>query len=116
MQAYRKDTPQLGEATFRDGVRLRVQWRRPRLRFDSGRFDPNASDAAQIYNAITSEIERSWKPEHTSLTIGMDGLDWLVDVLNARKMPEKHLLDEYRALQFQLLRYETFLVAKEIWA
>jgi hypothetical protein len=93
---------------------LRVQWRSPRLRFGSGRFEDAVEKAGQIYTAIAGEIVRMPKPECLSLEIVLDGVDWLVDVLNGTKAADKDI-DEFRTLLFQLLRYQTVSAAKRHW-
>jgi hypothetical protein len=93
---------------------FRVQWRRPKLRFGSGRLEDQILDAAQIYASIALELDRLSQPEHSSIEILMDGLDWLIDALNGTKAVVKHK-EEFRSLLFQLLRYKAVSAAKGSW-
>jgi hypothetical protein len=93
---------------------LGVQWRRPRLRFSSGRFDDAVETAGQIYASIARELEVIPRHGSQSMKIVLDGLDWLVDVLNGAKTADKDV-EEFRVLLFQLHRYESLSAEKGNW-
>jgi hypothetical protein len=93
---------------------LRVQWRPPRLRFGSGRFEDRIEKAGQIYASIAREIEHVANPGSVTLGIVLDGVDYLVDLLNGTKMADKDV-EEFRALLFHLLRYQAVSAAKGKW-
>jgi hypothetical protein len=84
------------------------------LRFGSGRFEDPVEKAGQIYASIAREIERLSNPGCLALEIVLDGVDWLVDVLNGTKMADKNV-EDFRALLFQLLRYQTVSAARGKW-
>jgi hypothetical protein len=93
---------------------LRIQWRRPRLRFSSGRFRDGVEQAGHIYTSIAKEIQGMTSNGSAALEVVLDGLDWLVDIINGQKAPDKDL-DEFRLLLFQLLRYHSVQAVKGKW-